>query len=96
MIERDEEERTVEAPPLLKKALAKNKTCLLYTSLVDSRIYIVVPARIKAIRPDYEAAVNAVSYTHLDVYKRQTEVRVACPPRQRPASLPRQFRCSGP
>jgi uncharacterized protein YdeI (YjbR/CyaY-like superfamily) len=26
VMERDEEERTVEAPPLLKKALAKNKT----------------------------------------------------------------------
>jgi hypothetical protein len=32
--------------------------------LVDSRIYIVVPARIKAIRPDYEAAVNVITFEY--------------------------------
>jgi hypothetical protein len=39
--------------------------------MLQSRIYIVVPARIKAIRPDYQAAVNVITFErffefHLD------------------------------
>jgi hypothetical protein len=33
-------------------------------AMLQSRIYIVVPARIKAIRPDYQAAVNVITFEH--------------------------------
>jgi hypothetical protein len=33
-------------------------------AMLASRIYIVVPARIKAIRPDYQAAVNVITFEH--------------------------------
>ena len=33
-------------------------------AMLQSRIYIVVPTRIKTIRPDYEAAVNVITFEH--------------------------------
>jgi hypothetical protein len=33
-------------------------------AMLQSRIYIVVPARIKTLRPDYEAAVNVITFEH--------------------------------
>jgi hypothetical protein len=33
-------------------------------SMLQSRIYIVVPSRIKTLRPDYEAAVNVITFEH--------------------------------
>jgi hypothetical protein len=33
-------------------------------AMLQSRIHIVVPTRIKAIRPDYEAAVNVITFEH--------------------------------
>ncbi len=33
-------------------------------AMLESRIHIVVPTRIKALRPDYEAAVNVISFEH--------------------------------
>jgi hypothetical protein len=32
--------------------------------MLESRIYVVVPTRIKTIRPDYEAAVNVITFEH--------------------------------
>ena len=33
-------------------------------AMLQSRIYVVVPTRIKTIRPDYEAAVNVITFEH--------------------------------
>jgi hypothetical protein len=33
-------------------------------AMLQSRIYVVVPMRIKTIRPDYEAAVNLITFEH--------------------------------
>jgi len=33
-------------------------------AMLESRIHIVVPARIKGLRPDYEAAVNVITFEH--------------------------------
>lgn len=33
-------------------------------AMLESRIHIVVPARIKALRPDYQAAVNVITFEH--------------------------------
>lgn len=33
-------------------------------AMLQSRIYIVVPSRIKALRSDYEAAVNVITFEH--------------------------------
>jgi hypothetical protein len=32
--------------------------------MLESRIYVVVPTRIKTIRPDYEDAVNVITFEH--------------------------------
>lgn len=37
-------------------------------AMLQSRIQIVVPARIKALRPDYEAAVNVITFEHFFQY----------------------------
>jgi hypothetical protein len=33
-------------------------------AMLESRIYVVVPTRIKTIRPDYEDAVNVITFEH--------------------------------
>jgi hypothetical protein len=33
-------------------------------AMLQSRIYVVVPTRIKMLRPDYEAAVNVITFEH--------------------------------
>lgn len=33
-------------------------------AMLESRIHLVVPIRIKTIRPDYEAAVNVITFEH--------------------------------
>lgn len=33
-------------------------------AMLQSRIYVVVPARIKALRPDYQSAVNVITFEH--------------------------------
>jgi len=33
-------------------------------AMLQSRIYVVVPTRIKTLRPDYEAAVNVITFEH--------------------------------
>jgi hypothetical protein len=33
-------------------------------AMLESRIYIVVPGRIKALRPEYQAAVNVITFEH--------------------------------
>jgi hypothetical protein len=33
-------------------------------AMLESRIHVVVPTRIKRIRPDYEAAVNVITFEH--------------------------------
>ena len=37
-------------------------------AMLESRIHIVVPARIKALRTDYEAAVNVITFEHFFQY----------------------------
>ncbi len=37
-------------------------------AMLQSRIHIVVPARIKMIRPEYEAAVNVITFEHFFQY----------------------------
>ena len=33
-------------------------------AMLQSRIYVVVPTRLKTLRPDYEAAVNVITFEH--------------------------------
>jgi EcoRII C terminal len=33
-------------------------------AMLQSRIHLVVPTRIKKLRPDYEAAVNVITFEH--------------------------------
>ena len=59
----------------------RSQSCLLYTSLMerfgltDEQSQAIVDMRLKALtgleREKLEAEYKAVSYTHLDVYKRQ-------------------------
>lgn len=37
-------------------------------AMLESRIHIVVPIRIKTLRPDYEAAVNVITFEHFFQY----------------------------
>jgi hypothetical protein len=37
-------------------------------AMLESRISVVVPTRIKTIRPDYEAAVNVITFEHFFQY----------------------------
>lgn len=37
-------------------------------AMLESRIHIVVPTRIKTLRPDYEAAVNVITFEHFFQY----------------------------
>ena len=51
--------------------IAMGNYCLLYTSLMNERGVSVEQIQADAMRADKNRGVQPVSYTHLDVYKRQ-------------------------